>query len=179
MTSYVHFSPLAYFLFCLSYAPLPTLFKHSLCSQNYTDRLALFFFVLMFQFLSHQEAIPDLFYDRLLFYRCDFDCFSFKMFRIVSSLYLSYLLFSPSLSLSRTQSLSYKISLFLAPLSTLSTERGAPGHTERCRTTSLPGCCAFPSSSSTQPSSAAFCTTSPGWRPATSGSSTRLLQCTR
>ena len=35
----------------------------------YVNRMALFFFVLLTNFVSHQEVIPTLFYDRLLFYR--------------------------------------------------------------------------------------------------------------
>lgn len=37
--------------------------------SNYTNRLALFFFALIFMILGHQQAIPALFENRLLFYR--------------------------------------------------------------------------------------------------------------
>jgi ABC-type multidrug transport system ATPase subunit len=37
--------------------------------EDYTERMAVFFFSLMFMILGHQQAIPALFEDRLLFYR--------------------------------------------------------------------------------------------------------------
>ena len=37
--------------------------------SKYTDRLSLFFFSLTFMILGHQQSIPQLFDDRLLFYR--------------------------------------------------------------------------------------------------------------
>jgi len=38
-------------------------------NEDYTERLAVLFFSLMFMILGHQQAIPALFEDRLLFYR--------------------------------------------------------------------------------------------------------------
>merc|ERR1719223_1642287 len=38
-------------------------------SSDYTNRLSLMFFCLMFMVLGHQQAIPSLFEDRLVFYR--------------------------------------------------------------------------------------------------------------
>jgi ABC-type multidrug transport system permease subunit len=38
-------------------------------TEDYSERLAVFFFSLMFMIIGHQQAIPALFEDRLLFYR--------------------------------------------------------------------------------------------------------------
>ena len=42
---------------------------YNLDGSQYTERLSVFFFGLMFMVLGHQQAIPALFEDRLLFYR--------------------------------------------------------------------------------------------------------------
>ena len=38
-------------------------------SSAYTNRMGLFFFVLLSNFVGHQEVIPIMFHNRLLFYR--------------------------------------------------------------------------------------------------------------